>query len=107
MKLLHATGNDLKYSLMKKRLEEFKKIELITPKMLGIKIDVEEDGKTAEQNSIKKAKAYYEIAKIPVIAEDAGKYFDERNKEEEDYHYKDLNEKYRNIIKKYILKKRG
>ena len=204
MKLLHATGNDLKYSLMKRRLEEFKEIELINPKMLGIKIDVVEDGKTAEENSIKKAKAYYQVAKIPTIAEDAGlyidkfkeneqpglfvkrvngidglsneeilkyyidklneyggeslanyytgvcvidndgnihsdtleetkflltskkcdkqsldggilecisydldagKYFDERNKEEEDYHYKDLNEKYCNIIKKYILNK--
>ena len=72
MKLLHATSNDYKFNLMKNRLSCFSEIELVNPKMLNINIDVLEDGKTALENSIKKAKAYYEITKMPVIAEDAG-----------------------------------
>lgn len=72
MKLLFATGNNHKYELMKKRLELFEDINLVTPKMLGINIDVLEDGKTAEENATKKAKAYYEASKLPTIAEDSG-----------------------------------
>ena len=75
MKLLFATSNKFKYELMKERLKDLD-IELITPKMLGIKIDVKEDGKNVEENSIKKAKAYYKETKIPTIAEDAGLYID-------------------------------
>ena len=52
MKLLFATGNDYKFNLMKERLKGFEDIELVNPKMLGINIEVEEDGKTAEENSI-------------------------------------------------------
>ena len=171
MKLLHATKNELKYNLMKERLKKFTNIELVNPKMLGINIEVEEDGLTAEENSIKKAKAYYDATKLPTIAEDAGlyidklkgyngrsfahyftgvaivdkdgnihsdtideteflltakqckkvsvkggilesisfdldaeKYFDERTKEEEEFHYKDLNEKYCNLVEEYVLK---
>ena len=37
-----------------------------------IKIEVKEDGKTAEENAIKKAKAYYEKTKLATIAEDSG-----------------------------------
>ena len=203
MKLLFATGNEFKFNLMKERLKEFKDIELINPKILGIKIEIEEDGSTAEENSLKKAKAYFDATGLPTISEDAGlfidkfkkdeqpglyvkrvngkdnlsddeilnyyidklkkydgrslahyytgiciidekgniytdtieeteflltskrckkvnmngatlepisfdldaeKYFDERTPEEEDYHYKDLNERYRQLIKTYILK---
>ena len=75
MKLLFATGNKFKYELMKERLKDLD-IELVTPKMLGIKVDVVEDGKTAEENSIKKAKAYYKKTKIPTIANDAGLFID-------------------------------
>ena len=57
MKLLFATGNDYKFNLMKERLKGFEDIELVNPKMLGINIEVEEDGKTAEENSIKKCGA--------------------------------------------------
>ena len=83
MKVLHVTGNDFKYNLMKERLKDFKDIELVTPKMLGISINIEENGTTAEENSIKKAKAYYEVSKLPTIAEDSGLYIDKfRNNEQ-------------------------
>ena len=83
MKLLHATSNEFKYNLMKERLKKFKDIELISPKALGIKIDVEEDGTTVEENSIKKAKAYYEATGLPTISEDAGLFIDKFKKEEQ------------------------
>ena len=54
-KLLFATGDDFKFDLMKKRLEVFDNLELISPKMLGINVNVVEDGKTAEENSIFKS----------------------------------------------------
>jgi len=72
MKLLFATGNDNKYELMKRRLRELKDVELIMPKHINIKIEVGEDGKTAEENAIKKARAYYQATKIATIAEDSG-----------------------------------
>ena len=72
MKLLHATGNNYKFNLMKERLSCFKEIELLNPKMLNINVDVIENGKTAEENAIIKAKAYYDVVKMPIIAEDAG-----------------------------------
>lgn len=72
MKLLFATGNENKYELMKRRLKEIKDVEVIMPKHINLKIKVEEDGKTAEENAIKKAKAYYEVGKIATIAEDSG-----------------------------------
>ena len=76
MKLLFATGNEYKFNLMKERLKEFTDIELVSPKMLGIDVKVDENGKTAEENAIIKARAYYEVTKIPTIAEDSGLYID-------------------------------
>ncbi len=82
-KLLFATNNNFKFALMKKRLQVFDSIELISPKTLGIQINVIENGKTAEENSIKKATAYYNATKIPTIAEDAGLYIDKFKDEEQ------------------------
>lgn len=76
MQLLFATGNEYKFNLMKERLKEFENIELVSPNMLGVNIDVVEDGTTAEENSIKKARAYYELTKMPTIADDSGLYID-------------------------------
>ena len=75
MKLLYATGNNSKVHNMRRRLEGFP-IEIITPKELGIKIDVVEDGKTAIENAIKKAQAYYDKTKLPTIAGDSGLFID-------------------------------
>ena len=40
MKLLFATGNENKYELMKRRLKELEDVEVIMPKHINIKIDV-------------------------------------------------------------------
>lgn len=83
MKLLFATGNQMKYEMMKERLKELKEIEVLIPKMLDINIDVVEDGLTPEENAIKKATQYYEVAKIPTIAEDSGLYIDKFSEDEQ------------------------
>jgi len=72
MKLLFATGNEKKCELMRKRVKEIKNIEVVMPKQINININVNEDGKTAEENAIKKAKAYYAATKLATIAEDSG-----------------------------------
>ena len=76
MKLLFATGNDFKFKLMQDRLSCFEDLELVNPKMLGLNIDVEENGRTAEENATIKAQAYYDATGIPTIAEDSGLYID-------------------------------
>ena len=83
MKLLFATGNQKKYLLMKERLKELKEIEVVIPKMMNINIDVVEDGLTPTENAIKKAKEYYDVTKLPVIAEDSGLYIDKFTDEEQ------------------------
>ena len=83
MKLLFATGNDFKFNLMKERLSKFEDIELVNPKMLGLNISVEENGKTAIENAFLKAKAYYEATKLPTIAEDSGLYIDKFSENEQ------------------------
>lgn len=83
MKLLFATGNENKYELMKRRLKELEDVEIIMPKHINIKIDVNEDGKTAEENAIKKAKAYYDETKLAVIAEDSGLWVEKFSEEDQ------------------------
>ena len=83
MKLLFATGNEYKFNLMKNRLKDLKDVELVMPKMLGISINVIEDGNTPEENALKKAKAYYDVLKIPTIAEDSGLYIDKFSDEDQ------------------------
>ena len=83
MKLLFATGNALKLELMMERLKGLKEIELISPKTLGISLNVIEDGLTPEENAYKKAKAYYDATKLPVIAEDSALYIDKFKDDEQ------------------------
>lgn len=83
MKLLFATGNKNKYEFMKERLKPLTNIEVIVPKMLDLNINVIEDGNTPISNAIKKARAYYEVTHMPVIAEDSGLYIDEFSSDEQ------------------------
>lgn len=75
-KLLYATGNSYKVQSMKERLNGLD-IELVTPKDLNINIKVDENGKTVTENALLKAKAYYDITKIPTIAGDSALYVKE------------------------------
>lgn len=75
VKLLYATNNNSKVYNMKRRLGNIP-IEIITPKEIGIKVNVIEDGTTAVENAIKKAEAYYDKTKMPTIAGDSGLFID-------------------------------
>ena len=71
MKLILVTNNQNK-------LREFREVlspygfEVISQHEAGIDIEVEETGNTFEENACLKAKAVYDIAKLPVIADDSG-----------------------------------
>ncbi len=60
------------------KLREFREIleplgcEVISQRDAGIDVDPEETGSTFEENSAIKARAVYEIARCPVIADDSG-----------------------------------
>lgn len=47
-------------------------IRVLCPDDLGIHVDVEENGKSAVENALKKASAYYKIVNMPTIAGDSG-----------------------------------
>ncbi len=83
MKLLFATGNQYKYELMKQRLRDFKGIEVVMPKLMGIKIDVDENGQTPTENALLKAKAYYDATGIATIAEDSGLWIQKFSEDEQ------------------------
>lgn len=78
-KLILATGNPNKVDEMKKILAEFP-IEVLSKDDIGLKdIDVEEDGTTFEENSIKKAKAISEFTNYMVLSDDSGLSVDSLN----------------------------
>ena len=83
MDLLFATGNENKYNLMKRRLASLEDVNVLMPKQIGVKININEDGNTVEENAIKKARAYYEKTGLATIAEDSGLYVDKFSKEEQ------------------------
>jgi len=71
MEILIATKNEAKikkYSTMLNTLG----IEYKTLKDFDINIEVEETGNTPKENSIIKAKAYYEAFSMPVLVDDSG-----------------------------------
>jgi XTP/dITP diphosphohydrolase len=70
-KLLIATKNPGKiaeYRIIFKDLP----LEIVTLGDLNINESVEEDGKTFDDNAIKKAKFYYKLSGLPTLAEDGG-----------------------------------
>lgn len=69
MKILIATSNQGKVEEIKQILKEY---EIISLKEIKCEIEIEEDGKTFEENAIKKACQTYEKVKIPCIADDSG-----------------------------------
>lgn len=111
MKVLFATTNPAKVGKYKKALEE-KGIELITINDLNFKLDIEENGKNAIENAYIKAKAYYDITKMPTIGMDNCLWIEELPKEKQpDTHVRRVNGKeltdeemiqyYTNLVKMY------
>lgn len=75
MKVLIATKNKAKISKYGTMLEQIG-IEYITLGDLKISNIIEETGNTVEENSIIKAKEYYRLSNMPVIADDSGLFID-------------------------------
>ena len=75
-KILIATSNAHKVSEVKDILASLNyEVDLITPKHLANGKDIGEpveDGSTFKENSYKKAKFYYDLFKMPTIADDSG-----------------------------------
>lgn len=70
-KLLIATKNPGKIGEISEFLKDLP-VELLSLKDVGIEDDVEEDGKTYEENSLKKALFYAQKSGLPAIADDGG-----------------------------------
>ena len=70
-KFVLATHNPGKLREMSAILARFG-VEVVSPKELGITVDVEETGTTFAENAMLKAKAICAAAKLPAIADDSG-----------------------------------
>ena len=71
MRFVLATHNPGKLREMGEILKDFG-IEVVSPKDLGITVDVEETGSTFAENAMLKAKAICKAADLPAIADDSG-----------------------------------
>ena len=71
MKFVLATHNPGKLKEMGAILTQFG-VEVVSPRDLGITVDVEETGTTFAENAMLKAKAICAAAKLPAIADDSG-----------------------------------
>lgn len=72
MRIFIATFNPGKQKEFKRILSNNANLKIYFPQNLKITEEVEETGKTFEENSALKAKFYFNIAKIPTIADDGG-----------------------------------
>ena len=71
MKYVLATHNPGKLKEMGAILAQFG-VEVVSPKDLGLTVDVEETGTTFAENAMLKAKAICAAAQLPAIADDSG-----------------------------------
>ena len=72
-KLLIATSNQGKLAEYREIFQALMpELELMSLNDLGISGGPEEDGETFEENAEKKARFYYDLAKMPLLADDGG-----------------------------------
>lgn len=81
-KILFATKNPSKANFYKTELEKYD-IDVLTILDLDVDIEVEETGKTGEENAILKAKAYQKETGMITIAVDDNLYIDGLTDEEQ------------------------
>ncbi len=79
-KIIFATGNADKLWEIKTIMEELN-IEIVSLKEAGVDLDVEENGKTFEENAIIKARAVCDMTNEITLADDSGLEIDYLNKE--------------------------
>lgn len=68
-KIVLATGNKGKLNEFREMLPSF---DVLSPKNLGIDFNVQETGASFYENALIKARALYEICKMPTLADDSG-----------------------------------
>ena len=73
--LFYATNNKSKLHNMHYRLRNYP-IKVVCPDDLNIHIEIDECGKTAIENAMIKAKAYFSVTNLPTIAGDCGMWID-------------------------------
>ncbi len=71
-KILLASGNRNKYDELRSKLSGLSGIELLSPLMFGITLDVDESGTSLDENSALKADAFFKLLRIPALADDTG-----------------------------------
>ncbi len=82
MPLLIASHNQGKVKEYKRLIKELNlNFEVFSLKDFGIKKEAPEDGENFQEISIKKVKFYYELTKIPTLADDGGLMIDALNGE--------------------------
>ena len=69
MKILIGTNNAHKAQEIRDMLPEF---EIVRPKDIGLDLDVDENGKTFEENAMIKAKAFADASGMVTLADDSG-----------------------------------
>lgn len=79
-KIVFATGNADKMKEIRMILEDTG-MEIVSMKEAGIRVDVEEDGTTYEENALIKARAVAQYTDAIVLADDSGLEIDYLNKE--------------------------
>lgn len=82
-KIIFATGNQDKMKEIREILTDTD-VEIVSMKEAGISVEIEEDGKTFEENAVIKAKAVAAVSKAEgavVLADDSGLEVDYLNKE--------------------------
>lgn len=79
-KIIFATGNQGKMEEIKAVFSDFDG-EILSMKEAGIDCDIEENGKTFEENALIKAKAIHKFTDAIVLADDSGLEVDYLNKE--------------------------
>lgn len=70
--ILLATNNPGKLLELQQLLAPLQNVQLLTPKSLGIDLDVDETGSTYRENAVLKAEAFCKRAGILTLADDSG-----------------------------------
>lgn len=71
-KLLLATNNPGKIAELISLLSDLPSVDLVTPALFGLDLEVEEDGADYAQNAALKAKAFAQASGLPSLADDSG-----------------------------------
>ncbi|MGI6012019.1 MAG: XTP/dITP diphosphatase [Ruminococcus sp.] len=79
-KIIFATGNEGKMKEIREIMADLD-VEILSMKEAGITVDIEENGKTFEENAVIKARTVMELCHEIVLADDSGLEIDYLNKE--------------------------